>query len=81
MLAHLGQFLGRQPARLVEHGVGDPNLADVVKRRQAGKEFHAIGRQVVAIGWMFGELLGQHVRVLLCPHRVPPGLQVPNAGQ
>ena len=37
MLAHLGVLRRRQPARLVEDPVGDPELADVVQQRGAAE--------------------------------------------
>ena len=47
MLAHLLELFLRQRARLVEDRIRNANLADVVKRREAGEQLDALGRQIV----------------------------------
>ena len=81
MLAHLGQFLGRQRSRLVQHLIADADLADVVKRRQRGQQIDALARQVGAELGVGRQLLREQPRVALGPQRVAAGLGVAHLGQ
>ena len=65
VLAHLGQFVGRQLAGFVEHAIGYADLADVVERRQAGEELDALRREVVVEAGMLRQLLREDARVFV----------------
>jgi hypothetical protein len=81
MLPHFRHLLGSQLARLVQHSVGHANFADVVQGGEVGQKLNALGREVVAIGRVGGELLGQHACHALRPARVTSGFRVADPGE
>ena len=81
MLSHLHELFGRERAGFVEDVIGNADLADVVKRREARQQIDAFRRQVLVEFGMSGELLGEEPDVLLGSARMTAGLGVPGLGQ
>ena len=65
MAAHFRRLFDRQATGLGEDAIGNPDLADVVQRRELRQKLDALGGQVVAKAGMRRELAGEQTRVLL----------------
>ena len=67
--------------RLVQHRIGDPDLADVVQRRQRGQQVDPIRRQHAPVSRLRGQGRGEQPHVLLGAPGVTPGIDVAGLGE
>ena len=81
MPLHLGVLGVGQMAGLVQDGVGDADLADVVERRQGGDQVDPLGRQDPPVRRMRRQARGQQPDVFLGAAGVPAGVDVAGLGQ
>ena len=81
VLLHLGVLVVGEVPRLVQDGVGDADLADVVQRRQRGDQVDPLRRQHPPVGGLRRQGRGQQPDVLLGAAGVPAGIDVAGRGQ
>ena len=78
---HLGVLVVGEVPRLVQDGVGDADLADVVERRQRGDQLDPLRGQHPAVEGTGRQRRGQQPDVFLGAAGVPAGIGVAGRGQ